>query len=266
VTTNVEPKPGEVLRFEVYQLGRVVKIINPGKEKVITFCELEVNVAQAPDADGRYLSRPDAEAKALKHTLKLISISPDFHATNFHHTKPVERKPPPKQVAKGRKYKAVVVVFLEGGADSFNVVVPHGGDGATSDCKRPVKESDGNGRTRARKGAGEFEAHDFYSEYKSERGAEEALTKASLLKVEVPGDEQPCKTFGLHPSFKRIQGLYEDGDAALVANMGGLVEPLTLEDWFNQHKAGAKKIPPGVFGHNIMQKNAWTVHAEVCSI
>lgn len=263
IAANVEPNAGEVLRFEVYQMGRVVKIMNPGEDKLITFCELEVNVAQAPDAGGRYLSRPDAEAKALKHTLKLLTLSPDFHATNFHNTKPVQRTPPPKQVSQGRKYKAVVVVFLEGGADSFNVVVPHGGDGATSNCKAPIKDDgsdggNGDGGGRARKAATEFEEHDLYGEYQKERGAEEALTKASLLQVEVPGDGQPCKTFGLHPSFKRIQGLYNDGDAALLANMGGLVEPLTLEDYTKREK----KLPPGVFAHNMMQKNAWTVHAE----
>ena len=268
VATNVEPKVGEVLRFEAYQMGRVVKIMNPGDNKLITFCELEVNVAQAPDAAGRYTSAPDAEAKALKHTLKLLTISPDFHATNFHNTKPVAREPPPKQVTKGRKYKAVVVVFLAGGADSFNVVVPHGGDKAKSNCKRPIKGAAGSNGGRDRRttdGGGatvQFEEHDFYGEYQKERGVGEALTKASLLKVEVPGDEQPCKTFGLHPSLKRIQGLYQDGDAALLANMGGLVEPLTLDEWRDRNKAGAKKIPPGVFAHNIMQKNAWTVHAE----
>lgn len=261
IATKVEPKVGEVLRFEAYQMGRVVKIMNPGAAKVVTFCELEVNVAQAPNEEGRYLSRPDAEAKALKQTLKLITISPDFHATNFHTTKPAARAPQPPQVSKGRKYKAVVVVFLAGGADSFNVVVPHGGDAATSDCKRPIKD----GAARSRK-AEVYEEHDFYSEYQTERGVTQALTKASLLRVEVPGNDQPCKTFGLHPSFKRIQGLYNDGDAALLANLGGLVEPLTLQEWKDRGKANAKKLPPGVFAHNQMQKNAWTVHAEVCEV
>lgn len=37
---------------------------------------------------------------------------------------------------KGNKYKSVVVLFLSGGADSFNVVVPHSG------CKKPPTADD----------------------------------------------------------------------------------------------------------------------------
>jgi hypothetical protein len=268
--SNVQAAPGQVRRFPIFAAGRVVKIMNPGDEQVVTFCELEVNVAQSPDAAGHYISRPAAEAQALKHTLKLLAIAPDFHTTNVHHAKPKVREPPPAQVSEGRSYKAVVVVFLGGGADSYNIVVPHGGDGASTDCKKPRSSTDGGGGGggvggggRGRKAATvEFEPHDLYAEYRLERGAEQALAKAELLAVEVPGDAQPCTTFGLHPSLKNIHQLYNDGDAALVANMGGLVEPLTLEDWNARNNAGAKKLPPGVFGHNVMQKNAWTVHAE----
>ena len=77
-----------------------------------------------------------AEERALKHVVKLLAISPDFHATNQHTAAPKERALPPAQVSSGRRYKAVVVVFLEGGADSFNMVVPHSG------CKRPTTTAD----------------------------------------------------------------------------------------------------------------------------
>lgn len=267
--SNVKPKVGDVIRFEFYQMGRVIKIINQGKLKVITFCELEVNVAREPNADGYYVSRPAAEEKALRHVLKLLAISPDFHATNFHNTKPEVRKLPLEQTSKGRQYKAVVVVYLAGGADSFNIVVPHGGNAKhpngdfKSDCKK-LKANSG-----AQMGASEFEEHDLYNEYRLERGLQEALAKSQLLEIDVPGNDQPCKTFGLHPSTRNIQKLYNDGDAVLLANMGSLVEPITLQDWkqgsthgAQKLDAGAKKLPPGLFGHNIMQKNAWTVHAD----
>jgi hypothetical protein len=52
-----------------------------------------------------------------------------------------------------------------------------------------------------------------------------------------------------------LQKLYNAGDAALFANMGSLVEPITLEEYNARNKVGAKKLPPGLFGHNIMQKN-----------
>jgi hypothetical protein len=256
--SNVKMETGEVRRFPIHAAGRVIRVVNPGDEKVVTLCELEVNVVQSPDAAGHYVSRPAAEALALKHTAKLLAIAPDFHATNIHTATAEVRAPPPQQASQGRAYKAVVVLFLEGGADSFNMVVPHGGDGTSSDCKKPKP---GGGRAR-KDVAVEYEEHDLFQEYVLERSEIHALTKAQLLPIDVPGDTQPCRTFGLHPSMKRIQALYNDGDAALVANMGALVEPLTLDEWNTRNWVGAKKAPPGVFAHNIMQKNAWTVHAE----
>ena len=264
--TNVTPNDGEVIRFDIYSEGQVIKILNPGDAKVVTFCELEVNVAQPPNSEGYYPPNPSAEEAARKHALKLLAISPDFHATNVHAVKQEPRKVPEVQVSQGRAYKAVVVLFLAGGADSFNIVVPHGGTATDSngdfrsDCKTPA--ADGAA------GEGAAEEHDLYAEYRQERGPTDALAKSKLLEVDVTGSNQPCATFGLHPSLKNIHALYNDGDAALVANMGGLVEPITLEEWNDGKSEGARKVnagtktlPPGLFGHNIMQKNAKTVHA-----
>merc|ERR1712226_536369 len=51
---------------------------------------------------------------------------------------------------------------------------------------------------------------------------------------------------------------YDEGDAAMVANMGALVEPITREEFMKKKK----KVPPGLFAHNLMQKNAQTVEAQ----
>ena len=258
IASDVNPGVGEVISFDFYQTGRVIRIENAGAQKKVSFCELEVNLARNPDADGYYASRPVAEAKALKHTMKLLAISPDFHATNFHNAKTEAREQPPEQTSQGRDYKAVVVVYLAGGADSFNIVVPHGGD---------AEHPDGSFKSDCR--APGLVEHDLYAEYASERGSREALGKSQLLAVNVSGSDQPCETFGLHPSAPNLQRLYNDGDATLVANMGSLIEPITLQEWNDgstvgarQLDAGSKALPPGLFGHNIMQKNAWTVHAE----
>jgi hypothetical protein len=49
---------------------------------------------------------------------------------------------------------------------------------------------------------------------------------------------------------------------AVIANAGGLVEPITMQQWADRGRQGSVKLPPGVFGHNTMQKNAFTVHAR----
>jgi hypothetical protein len=49
---------------------------------------------------------------------------------------------------------------------------------------------------------------------------------------------------------------------AVIANAGGLVEPITMQQWADRNRPDPVKLPPGVFGHNTMQKNAFTVHAR----
>jgi hypothetical protein len=181
--SNIEMVQAAEQRIPCYTTGRVIRLVLPGENRIMQFDELEINVAQRPDANREYKSRPVAEESALRHTLKLLALAPDFHATNLHQTKKVERPPPPLQVSKNRKYKAVIVVFLEGGADSFNIVVPH------SDCQKPKVPVEGADPADI-----ETEAHDLYGEYVLERGQAEALKKAELLKVDIPDNGQPCKT------------------------------------------------------------------------
>ena len=50
----------------------------------------------------------------------------------------------------------------------------------------------------------------------------------------------------MHPKMEWLKQLYEDGDAAWVANVGVLTEPVTQDDF---HKKSSK-IPPSLFAHN----------------
>ena len=95
------------------------------------------------------------------------------------------------------EFKAIIVMFLNGGADTFNLLVPH------SNCS----------------------SKDMYAEYETVRG-DVALAKADLRPIAVPNGTQPCATFGLHPRLQYMQELYNVGDAAFVANIGSLIEPI----------------------------------------
>jgi uncharacterized protein (DUF1501 family) len=86
--------------------------------------------------------------------------------------------------------------------DSFNLVVPH------SKCA----------------------SSDLYQQYRQLRGIV-ALNKGSLLPIDVANQSQPCAKFGLHPSMPTLKGMYEAGDAALLANVGTLHEPMTLAEY-----------------------------------
>ncbi len=92
-------------------------------------------------------------------------------------------------------YQALVVINLYGGNDGHNTVIPI----AT--------------------------AQQDYGTYSAARGAL-ALAENSLLPIANGTD-----TYGLHPALPEIQALYNQGNAAVLANVGNLVQPLTLAQY-----------------------------------
>ncbi|HEX9940835.1 MAG TPA: DUF1501 domain-containing protein [Thermoanaerobaculia bacterium] len=111
-------------------------------------------------------------------------------------------------------YRSLVCVFLYGGNDGNNIVVPTlAGD---------------------------------YAQYAAARDAL-ALPQSALLPlkplVTPPGDP---RQWGLHPSLAKMQGMFNSGRAALVANVGPLVAPLTREEYLNRSVA----VPPQLFSHS----------------
>ena len=53
--------------------------------------------------------------------------------------------------------------------------------------------------------------------------------------------------YGLHPSLPEIQGLYNSGRAAVLANVGMLVQPLDRDTY---NTAGSSMIPNALFSHS----------------
>lgn len=111
-------------------------------------------------------------------------------------------------------YKALVCVLLLGGSDSFNMLVPRG------DAE--------------------------YSEYAIARGSL-ALDKNTLLPITPKTSDG--KTYGLHPSLSRTKVLFDDGKAALIANVGTLHEPTDKDDYDN-----GSNLPLGLFSHSDQQR------------
>jgi uncharacterized protein (DUF1501 family) len=111
-------------------------------------------------------------------------------------------------------YKALVCIFLYGGNDANNTLVPF---------DTPANGTNG------------------YSAYSGVRGPL-ALDQGSLLTLN-------GGNFGLHPSLPEVQGLFNSGAAALVANVGTLVQPLTAA----QFQAGNTPAPSNLFSHPDQQ-------------
>ena len=112
-------------------------------------------------------------------------------------------------------YKALVCLFLYGGNDSNNLLVPT--DSAN------------------------------YQLYSSARTVL-ALPQASLLGIS-PKAYSDGRQWGLHPSLVEVQQMFGQGNLAILANTGTLVQPVTLA----QYKSGAVALPPQLFSHANQQ-------------
>ena len=111
----------------------------------------------------------------------------------------------------GDDYKALVCLFLAGGNDSFNMLVPRG---ATE-----------------------------YAEYAAIRG-DLALPQASLLPI-TPATSDG-RSFGLHPGMPEVKQLFDGGQLAFVSNVGSLVEPTTKAGILD----GSALLPLGLYSHS----------------
>jgi uncharacterized protein (DUF1501 family) len=114
-------------------------------------------------------------------------------------------------------YQALVCIFLAGGNDSNNMVVP-------------ITTSQQN-----------------YSLYAQGRQGL-ALPQSALLTIKNGVD-----TYGLHPLMPEVQALYNAGNAAVLANVGMLVQPTTPQLFQSNNLA---KLPAQLFSHSD-QTNQW---------
>ena len=114
-------------------------------------------------------------------------------------------------------YRALVCVLLAGGNDSYNMLVPTD--------------------------------NDQFAEYQGIR-ADLALQQNSLLVL--PGTTANGRSYGLHPGMSELHSLFSSGDAAMIANVGTLLEAFDAQAVEN----GSAKLPLGLFSH-ADQINQW---------
>jgi uncharacterized protein (DUF1501 family) len=110
-------------------------------------------------------------------------------------------------------YQALVCIFLFGGNDSNNLIVPDDTPG--------------------------------YQNYANVR-ANLALPQNSLLPIIAKTGNVP---YGLHPSFPGLQALFNSGQLAVVANVGTLPQPVTR----SQYQQGSVTLPVNLFSHSDQQ-------------
>ena len=148
----------------------------------------------------------------------------------------------------GSDYKAIVCVFLYGGQDNANVLMPY-------------QDGDATGTATAATTL-EFDryAHDR-SNFSTANAAGEpptqavgtgnlAFTRAQLAATALPatvinsinGAAGPAaggwttntygRQFAMHPNYAELKAIYDTGKLAVIANVGPLIAPMTRAQWY----------------------------------
>jgi uncharacterized protein (DUF1501 family) len=112
----------------------------------------------------------------------------------------------------GTDYKALVCVFLYGGNDSNNMLVP-------------------------------YDPTDYASYASTRMGL--ALQQNTLLPITLLGGGDG-RLWSLHPNLPGLQSLFGQQKMAILANVGPLVAPVTIDQWNN----GTAALPPQLFSHS----------------
>jgi uncharacterized protein (DUF1501 family) len=123
-------------------------------------------------------------------------------------------QPTSGRAAAAPDYKALVCLFLQGGHDANNLLIP----------------SDTSG----------------YDSYARAR-ANLALPRSALLPITPRTSDG--RAFSLHPAVPELRGLFAAGQAAVLANVGTLVVPTTKA----QYQAGSVPLPLQLFSHSDQQ-------------
>lgn len=136
-------------------------------------------------------------------------------------------------------YKALVCVFLYGGNDANNLLIPT--DTTT------------------------------YNYYVAQRGGTYTLTNTATLAIPVAGTSgttganigvlpiNPLSsdghTYGLHPAVPELQALFNGGQLAILANVGTMVYPFAYgaDSFFGQNGKSKVPQPYQLFSHNDQQ-------------
>lgn len=112
-------------------------------------------------------------------------------------------------------YRAMVCIFLNGGNDSFNMLLPRDND-----------------------------SYKHYSETRSNL----AIPQNEILALNANGTNGAM--YGVNPSMTRVQDLFNNGQLAFMTNIGSMVEPVNRQNY----DAGSVRLPLGLFSHSDQTK------------
>jgi len=167
----------------------------------------------------------DVVAAKRRFAMQLIVSAPEYHTLA---TVKKSGKPRAEAASTGSSnstdYKATILLFFDGGADTWNMLPPHTCD------------------------------HQIWEKYEAIRGGPAnnssypgsiALAKDSLWELPTNNSDHNCQSVGLHQNLHTIKDLYHAGDAIFITNTGLMSQNVSKADYRNQNVQ--------LFAHNAMQ-------------
>jgi len=166
-------------------------------------------------------SEPD-DGAIYRCIQQLIMSSAEFHTTNTMEKSGEDRAVNNVSEGTNSTYKAVVYLYLGGGADTYHMLAPH-------TCA-PI---------------------DVYSRFRAIRGKNSlsegiGLKREDMLVIDGNNTDQPCSQFGIHPNLPILHELYNAGHATFVSNAGLLAQPVDVTNY--RGNMGSVQL----FAHNDM--------------
>ena len=128
-------------------------------------------------------------------------------------------------------YKALVCVFLYGGLDNYDTILPY--DQGSYDRYADIRAS-------------------LMSLYNNMPGGSTRVRDRMLRLEPDNASSFGTRQFALPEEMSGIKGLFDEGNAAIVGNVGPLIEPLTRTEW----EADSAVTPKRLFSHND-QQSTW---------
>lgn len=132
-------------------------------------------------------------------------------------------------------YKALVCIFLKGGIDGFDTVLPL--DTPSYDSFKAIRP-------------------DLFARYDSDNPDSSRNRDALLSLGSLQSDSS--RQFALTPQMAELKQLYDAGDMAVIGNVGPLVEPTTR----TAMESGQARTPKNLFSHNDQQSTWMSMDIE----
>jgi uncharacterized protein (DUF1501 family) len=133
--------------------------------------------------------------------------------------------------AQAASYRALVCVYMFGGNDADNMVMPH-----TNYAQYAAARNAANSP--------------FWIPQNAATGG-----RNPMLQITPSGG---ATVYGLHPNMTGLRNLFAGGRMAIVSNMGPLVEPLTRATY----RSGSGKRPDNLFSHSDQQTQSMTAISQ----